>query len=67
LQSDFLAVASLPTVQVFCDAGILSIVPAPFKLKPMVQHLITASARPLSPASKRLADEFRRASRAYRR
>jgi DNA-binding transcriptional LysR family regulator len=67
LQSDFLAVASLPTVAVFCDAGLLSIVPAPFTLEPMVQHLITASARPLSLAARTLADECRRASRAYRR
>jgi DNA-binding transcriptional LysR family regulator len=67
LQSDFLAVASLPTVEVFCRAGILSIVPVPFKLEPMVQHLITASERPLSPAARKLADEVRRASRAYRR
>ncbi|VTU46323.1 Galactose-binding protein regulator (plasmid) [Variovorax sp. SRS16] len=67
LQSDLLAVASLPTVAVFRDAGILSIVPAPFTLEPMVQHLITASGRPLSLAARMLADECRRTSRACRR
>jgi len=67
LQSDFLAVASLPTVKVFCEAGILSIVPAPFALEPMIQHLITSTTRPLSLAARMLADECRRASRAYRR
>lgn len=67
LQSDLLAAASKPTVDPFVALGMLVYVPAPLKLPPMVQCLITATSRPLSAPALALSEEFRRASRAHRR
>jgi DNA-binding transcriptional LysR family regulator len=67
LHSDMLALASRPTVDVLASAGVLAILPLEVPVPPMIQFLVTATARPLGAGAQVLADEFRRASRAHRR
>jgi LysR family transcriptional regulator, regulator of abg operon len=67
LETDMVAVASIPTVDTFCRYGMLSIIPIDVKFPPMVQYLITLAGRPLTSAAGAVAAEFRKASRKYRR
>ena len=67
LESDMVAVASIPTVDTFCRYGMLSIIPTDVKLSPMIQYLIKLARRPLTTAASIVAAEFRKASRKYRR
>jgi len=67
LNGDMVALASRPTVEPLQAAGLLAIVPVPLQLPAMVQHLVTMTTRPLGTSARALADEFRRASRAFRR
>lgn len=67
MQSDLLAIVSYPSVQEFCERGILKLIPVPLKLPPMVQCLITSISRPLTSSADALASEFRRVSRHFRR
>jgi DNA-binding transcriptional LysR family regulator len=67
LDTDMLAVASIPTVDTFCRYGMLSIIPIEVKFPPMVQYLIKLTGRPLTAAAGIVAAEFRKASRKYRR
>jgi DNA-binding transcriptional LysR family regulator len=67
LETDMVAVASIPTVDTFCRYGMLSIIPIEVKFPPMVQHLIKLTGRPLTSAAGIVAGEFRKASRKYRR
>lgn len=67
MQSDYVAITSLPAVQPFCRPGLLTIIPLRIKLAPMVQYLITSTLRPLSPNASLLAAEFRKAARSQRR
>jgi LysR family transcriptional regulator of abg operon len=67
LNTDMVAVASVPTVDTFCRHGMLSIIPVDVKFPPMVQYLVTLRRRPLTSAAVVVAAEFRKASRKYRR
>ena len=67
MQTDYVAVTSLPPIEPFCREGQLRIVPLKMRLAPMVQYLVTSSLRPLAPNAQSLAAELRRAARAYRR
>jgi len=67
MQTDYVAVTSLPAVEPFCREGQLRIVPLQPRLAPMVQYLVTSSLRPLAPNAQFLAKEFRRAARGFRR
>jgi DNA-binding transcriptional LysR family regulator len=67
LETDMVAVASIPTVDTFCRYGMLSIIPIDVKFPPMVQFLIKLAGRPLTSAAGIVAAEFRKASRKYRR
>lgn len=67
MQSDHVAITSLPPVEPFCRPGQLAIVPLQLKLAPMVQYLVRSSQRPLAPNAELLAAEFRRVARAHRR
>lgn len=67
MQSDYVAITSLPAAQPFCRPGLLTIIPLRIKLAPMVQYLITSTLRPLSPNASLLAAEFRKAARSQRR
>jgi DNA-binding transcriptional LysR family regulator len=67
LETDMVAVASVPTVDTFCRHGMLRIIPVAVKFPPIVQHLIKLSGRPLTSAANLVATEFRKASRRHRR
>lgn len=67
MQTDHVAITSLPPVQPFCRPGQLAVLPLEVKLAPMVQYLVRSSQRPLAPNAELLASEFRRAARAHRR
>jgi DNA-binding transcriptional LysR family regulator len=67
LDTDMVAVASIPTVDTYCRYGMLSIIPIDAKFVPMIQYLIKLAGRPLTSASGIAAAEFRKASRKYRR
>lgn len=67
LHGDMVALASRPTVEPLQAAGLLAIMPVALELPPMVQHLVSMTTRPLGNSARQLADEFRRASRAFRR
>lgn len=67
LESDMVAVASIPTIDTFCRHGMLIVLPIAVKFPPMVQYLIKLTGRQLTSAASTVAAEFRRASRKYRR
>jgi len=67
LQTDYLALATEPTIAPFCGPGLLTRIPLAQRPGVSVQSLVTPASRPLSPRSQVLADEFRRLARALRR
>jgi hypothetical protein len=67
LETDMVAVASIPTVDTFCRYGMLSIIPIEVKFPQMVQYLIKLAGRPLTSAAGIVAAEFRKSSRKFRR
>jgi len=67
MQSDHVAITSLPPVEPFCRKGQLTVIRLDLKLAPMVQYLVRSSLRPLSTNADLLAAEFRRAARSQRR
>lgn len=67
LQSDHVTLTSLSALEPLRRQGVLKLVPIELDLPPIVQHLITSAARPLTASAAALAAEFRRASRRLRR
>jgi DNA-binding transcriptional LysR family regulator len=67
LQTDLVSLTSLAAIEPYRRQGMLAVLPIDLKLPPVVQHLITSAARPLTPAAASLATEFRKASRRLRR
>lgn len=67
LQSDLVSLTSLAALGPLLELGVLKVLPLNLALPPVVQHLITSAARPLTTAADLLATEFRRASRGLRR
>lgn len=66
LESDYIAVATEPSVAPFCRPGLLARIPVP-PPGTSVQSLVVSASRPLTPRAQYLAAEIRRASRAHRR
>jgi LysR family transcriptional regulator of abg operon len=67
LQSDYVALASIPASAPFCRPGLLTRVPLNANLGVSVQSLLTPATRPLTPQAQLLASEIRRAARGQRR
>jgi DNA-binding transcriptional LysR family regulator len=67
LQSDYLAIATEPTVAPFCRKGLLARVA--FRKRPAVsvQSLLTPATRPLAPQASAFVEEIRRVAKALRR
>ena len=67
LQSDYVAIATEPTVAPLCRAGLLARVPLKVKPGVSVQSLVMPAARPLTQRAQALVAEVRKAARALRR
>jgi DNA-binding transcriptional LysR family regulator len=67
LQTDYVAIATEPTVAPLCGKGLLTRIP--LAVRPGVSHqsLLTPSARPLAPQAAALAAQIRKAARRLRR
>ena len=66
-QTDFVAVASEPTVERLCELGMLARIPLSRWREVSVQSLVRMANRPLSPRAAGVATEIKRLSRALRR
>jgi DNA-binding transcriptional LysR family regulator len=67
LQSDLVSLTSLAALEPLLQQGMIQRLPLRCELPPVVQHMISSAARPLTAAAASLAAEFRRASRRLRR
>lgn len=66
MQTDYLAIATEPTVAPFCDSGLLTRIALARRPALSVQSLVRLASRPLSPRAGELALEFQRLSRRLR-
>jgi DNA-binding transcriptional LysR family regulator len=65
--SERLALVARPSVDHYCDAGLLRVLPLRDRLPSIVMHLLTVEGRPLTDQATALAGEFKRAARAWQR
>jgi DNA-binding transcriptional LysR family regulator len=66
-KTDRLALVTRPSVQLYCDCGLLEFIPVRKKLPTIVMSVVTVEGRPLTLPAQHLANEFRRLARAWRR
>jgi DNA-binding transcriptional LysR family regulator len=67
LQTDFVAIATEPAVQPFCEKGLLTRISLSRWQAVSVQSLVRVASRPLSPRAEALATEIKRISKSLRR
>jgi LysR family transcriptional regulator, regulator of abg operon len=67
LQSDYLALATEPTVTPFCGKGMLVRLPLASRPGVSIQSLLTSATRPLTPRALALATHIRKLARQLRR
>lgn len=67
VQSDTVTITSRESIQPFCDAGMLVVLPVKLDAKPVTHYLITVPARPLTTPAKFLIAEFQKQARGLKR